>query len=442
MRAVGPGRIRFSDNNASLEIACADESMEWTVRNDGGEMIDFHIATDSQVQVKAEGNAAELSRGETKIRIEGIDHVEGGKIVAKIKPHEAGVLRLTMGTGETLRQAAGKRLLLGCAVAAVDLQDPKLTSLIAEQFNCLTPEYDLMPEKMVADGWKFTFEQGDKVVAFAEKNKMPVIGHMLVWHFVSRKWLFETADRKPLAREEALANLKRYIGEVMSHYRGRIRIWNVVNEAISDKDGEYLRDTPAWRAIGDDYVLKAFEFAHAADPDAELYYNDYNIEDPAKLEKTLRLVRSLKSSGARLDAVGIQGHWLLDWPPTDRIEKAIEALAKEGVKVMITELDVDPLPRDASGADMAVAEKGANPYPNGLPPEVQEKLAKRYGEIVTAIVRHPEVTLLGFWGTHDGRSWLNDFPVKGRTNHPLLFDRQLQPKPAFDAVLRALRSGD
>ncbi|MES2658877.1 MAG: endo-1,4-beta-xylanase [Verrucomicrobiota bacterium] len=441
MRALGPNRIAFSDSNTRFEIACADDSMEWMIRNDSKDAIEFHIALAPQVRVNDLGTSAELSRAETELRIEGINHVTpDGKIVTKIQPHQSGIIRLTVGAAtETLRKAAGKRLLLGCAVAAVDLQDPKLTSLITEQFNCLTPEYDLMPEKLVADGWKFTFEQGDKVVAFAEKNQMPVFGHMLVWHFVSRKWLFESADGKPLGREEALANLKRYIGEVMGHYRGRIKAWDVVNEAISDKDGEYLKDTPALRAIGEDYVQKAFEFARAADPDVELYYNDYNIEDPAKLERTLRLVRSLKSNGVRIDAVGIQGHWLLDWPPTERVGQAIEALAKEGVKVMITELDVDPLPRDASGADMAVAEKGANPYPDGLPPEVQEKLAKRYGEIVSVIVRHPEVTMIGFWGTHDGRSWLNDFPVKGRTNHPLLYDRKLQPKPAFDAVLRALK---
>ncbi len=341
---------------------------------------------------------------------------------------------------ETLREAAGKHLLLGCAVATVDLQDPKLAALIAGQFNCLTPEYEMMPEKMVADGWKFTFDQSDQVVAFAEQHHMPVLGHMLVWHFVTRKWLFETADGKPLERTQALENLKKYIDGVVGHYRGRIKSWNVVNEALSDKDGEYLRDTPARRAIGDDYVEKAFEYAHAADPDAQLYYNDYNIEDPAKLAKTLRLVRALKASGQRIDAVGIQGHWLINWPPTERIEQGIAALAKEGVQVMITELDVDPLPRDLSGADMTVAEKGANPYPDGLPPEMQEKLARRYGEIVTAIVRHPEVTLIGFWGTHDGRSWLNDFPVKKRSNHPLLFDRQYHPKPAFDAVIKALHS--
>ncbi len=341
--------------------------------------------------------------------------------------------------GETLREAADKRLLVGCAVAASDLGNLKLAGLVAEQFNCITPEYDFMPAHMVNDEGRFTFAAGDRVVAFAEAHHMPVFGHMLLWHFVSRKWLFEDRAGKPLPRKKALANLKHYIDTVMGHYKGRIRSWDVVNEAVSDKQGEYLKDTPALRAIGADYVERAFEFAHSADPQAELYYNDYNIEQPPKLEKTIRLVRSLQAKGLHVDAVGVQGHWLIDWPPAEMIGKGIAALAATGVKVMITELDVDPLPREGSGADMAQAEKGADPYRRGLPPGMQQKLAKRYGEIVAAIVREPAVTMIGFWGTHDGRSWLNDYPVKGRTNHPLLFDREYKPKPAFDAVIEALK---
>lgn len=342
----------------------------------------------------------------------------------------------------SLSEAAGDRLWVGCAIAARDLEEPKLTALAAGQFNCLTPEYDFMPEHLVGADGKYTFDAGDRVVAFAESHRMPVFGHMLVWHFVTRKWLFDDAAGKPLPRAQALANLKNYIGTVAGHYRGRIKAWDVVNEAISDRDGEYLKDTPALRAIGEDYIEKAFAFAHAADPKAGLYYNDYNIEQPAKLAKTIRLVRSLQAAGIQLDAVGIQGHWLLDWPPTDRIGKAIDALAATGVKVMITELDVDPLPRDSSGADMAQSQKGADPFPKTFPPEMQAKLARRYGEIVTEIVRHPSVTMIGFWGTHDGRSWLNDYPVKGRTNHPLLFDREYKPKPAFDAVIQALKAAN
>ena len=340
----------------------------------------------------------------------------------------------------TLRAAANDKFLIGTAIATVDLQDPKLVELVKQQFNCITPEYDFMPEKLIDENGNFTFENGDKIVDFAEKNQMPVFGHMLVWHFVTRKWLFENADGTPLPRDKALANLKRYIDGVVGHYKGRIKAWDVVNEAISDDEGVYLKDTPALRAIGPDYIEKAFEFAHAADPDVELYYNDYNIEQPGKLEKTIRLIRELQAKNIRIDAVGVQGHWLLNWPSPEMIEKGIQALAATGVKVMVTELDVDVLPRDVSGADMAQAENGANPYPDALPPEMQEKLAQRYSEIMTVLARQPAITMIGLWGTHDGRSWLNDYPVKNRTNHPLLFDRQLQAKPAFDAVVKTLQT--
>lgn len=349
------------------------------------------------------------------------------------------VLGLPVRGAQSLGAAAGQRLLVGCAVATRDLDDPKLAALVAEQFTALTPEYDFMPAHLVDDAGKFTFDAGDRVVAFAAAAHQPVFGHMLVWHFVTRPWLFEDPAGKPLPREKALANLQQYIATVVGHYKGRIRAWDVVNEALSDKDGEYLRATPALRAIGADYIEKAFAYAQAADPQADLYYNDYNIEQPGKLDKAVRLLRQLRSRGVRLDAVGVQGHWLLDWPPTDMIKKGLDALAATGVKVMVTELDVDPLPRDGSGADMAVAEKGVNPYPHGLPPEMQAKLAQRYGAIVTMLVHHPAVTFIGFWGTHDGRSWLNDYPVKGRTNHPLLFDRAYQPKPAWGAVVKALQ---
>jgi endo-1,4-beta-xylanase len=340
---------------------------------------------------------------------------------------------------ESLREAAAGRLLVGCAVAAADLDHDKLATLIADQFSCITPEYDFMPEHLVDEHGTFTFDAGDRVVAFAEAHRLPVFGHMLVWHFVTRKWLFEGADGKPLPRDQALAQLEHYITGVVGHYRGRIRAWDVVNEAISDQDGGYLKETPALRAIGPDYIEQAFAFAHAADPQAQLYYNDYNIEQPGKLERTIRLITSLQAKGLHIDAVGIQGHWLIDWPPTAMIEKGIAALAATKVKVMITELDVDVLPRNVSGADLALQEKGANPYPDALPSALQSALAARYGEIMVAILRSPAVTMVGFWGTHDGRSWLNDFPVKGRTNHPLLFDRMLQPKPAFSAVINALK---
>jgi endo-1,4-beta-xylanase len=343
----------------------------------------------------------------------------------------------------TLKQAGGPRLLVGAAVAPRHLDDPKLAALLAEQFNSLTAENDMKPQSLHPEPGTFTFEQADKIADFAQRHDMKLIGHTLLWHQQSPAWMFQDANQQPLPREKALENLKTHIETVVKHFDGKVLGWDVVNEALSDSGDEYLRDTPARRAIGDDYVVKAFEFARAAGPNVELYYNDYNIEQPYKRAKGLRLIKELQAAGVKLDGVGIQGHWLLDSPSPKEIDEAIAAYAALGVKVMITELDIDVLPRKGGGADISATEKqGLDPYKQGLPDDVQQKLAKRYGELFEVLAKHRDagvLTRVTFWGFYDGSTWLDNWPVKGRTNHPFLWDRQLQRKPAFDAVVEALR---
>lgn len=340
---------------------------------------------------------------------------------------------------ESLREAAAGLVEIGGAASAADLQDPKFAALYRRHFNTITARRDMMPSELVDDQGHYDFTKADAIMAYAGENHLTVYGHMLLWQHLSRDWLFKDKDGKWLPREQALANLKGYIDTVVGRYRGRIKSWDVVNEAISDDDSEYLRDVPARRAIGEDFIVKAFEFAHAADPAAELYYNDYNIELPVKRAKTLRLLRQLRDAGVRIDAVGIQGHWMLDRKTLEPhvISEAIREFSAAGFKVMVTELDIDVLPRTVSGANMATVEEGPNPYPDGLPDEMQQRLAQRYAEIFDAILEPGVVTMITFWGTHDGNSWLNNFPVKRRTNYPLLFDRALAPKPAYFAVLEA-----
>ncbi len=341
----------------------------------------------------------------------------------------------------SLRHAANGRLLVGTAVMSRDLNNPAIAALVAEQFDCLTAENEFKPMALHPRPGEFRFTGADRIVDFAQAHRMKVIGHTLCWHSQSPAFLFRGPDGRPLPRDEALKNLKDHIDGVVGHFKGKVAGWDVVNEAISDAKGEYLRDTPARRALGDDYIVKAFEFARAADPDADLYYNDYGNENPEKLEKTIRLIRELKSRGVRLDGVGLQCHLRLDDPEApDRLDRAIVAYAAEGVKVMMTELDVDVLPRRTRGADVAARERGgADPYRNGLPPEVAEAQSRLYGRIFRVLLKHPGVvTRVTFWGTNDGSSWLNSWPVAGRTNHPLLWDRALKPKPAFDAVLDAM----
>ena len=268
-------------------------------------------------------------------------------------------------SARTLRHAVKGRFLIGAAVMSRRLDDPRLAALVAQQFDCLTAENEFKPRSLQPQPGKFNFAAADKIVEFAQSHRMKVVGHTLCWHGQSPPWMFRGPDGKPLPRDEALRNLKGHIDAVVGHFKGKVVGWDVVNEAISDAKDEYLRDTPARRAIGDDYIVKAFEFAHAADPEAELYYNDYGNENAGKREKTIRLIRELKAAGVRLDAVGIQCHLRLDEPDAaDRLDQAIAAYAAEGVKVVISELDVDVLPRRARGADVAAREQGgADPYP-------------------------------------------------------------------------------
>ncbi len=337
-----------------------------------------------------------------------------------------------------LRRSAPEGLLIGCPVGAIDLDNPPLLELIKEQFNCITIEAELMPFKMGARRDDFAFAAADKVADWAEAQGFPIFGHMLVWDYRTPQWMFENEQGVPLPREEGLANLRYYIHSVMTRYKGRIRAWNVVNEALSDKGDEYWRPTKGWKSMGDDYVAKAFEYAHEADPDVELYYNDYNLVLPNKREKAVGLLRSLQEQGLRIDAIGMQGHWMIGFPDLIEIDRSVEAFAAEGVKVLITELDVDVLPRTVEGANMESVEEGPNPYPDSLPPEMERRLAERYRELFATLLQHPEIEGITFWGSVDDRSWLNDFPVLGRTNYPLLFGRGLVKKPAYYAAIRAL----
>jgi endo-1,4-beta-xylanase len=341
----------------------------------------------------------------------------------------------------TLRQAAGERILIGAAIGSRSLDRPAHASLIAQQFSCVTAENEMKSVSLQRVQGSFTFERADRIVDFAKDHNIQVIGHTLCWHSQAPQWLFQDNAGQPLRREAALANLKAHIDAVVKHFKGKVKGWDVVNEVTNDAPEPYLRNTPARRAIGDDFVLKAFEFAHEADPDAELYYNDYGIDVGGKRERALRLIRQIKEAGLRIDAVGIQGHWALQSPNLAEIERGIQAFIKERVKVMITEMDIDVLPRNRGlGADINATERqGSDPYRAGLPDEVQRSLADRYGALFSMFMRYSQVARVTLWGVSDGDSWLNNFPVRGRTNHPLLFDRQLRPKPAFSAVVKALQ---
>jgi endo-1,4-beta-xylanase len=350
-----------------------------------------------------------------------------------------------------LKDAFKGRFLIGAALnnARFSGSNAAAADLIATQFNSISPENVLKWESVHPQPGKYDFEAADRYVAFGQSHGMFIVGHTLIWHSQTPKWVFQDDQGKPADRDTLLARMRDHIHAVAGRYAGKIGGWDVVNEALND-DGT-LRQSPWMKIIGEDYLLKAYQFAREADPDAQLYYNDFSLENPAKRDGAIALVGKLRAQGVRIAAVGLQGHYKMDWPSTNLVDETIGAFAGHGIKVMITELDLDLLPAATKSQSAEVSMNFAlqaelNPYTNGLPEAVQQKLAERYADLFSVFVaRRDSVTRVTFWGVTDDNSWLNTWPVKGRTAYPLLFDRSGHPKPAFGAVIRTgagIKSGD
>ena len=331
-----------------------------------------------------------------------------------------------------LKEAYSGCFLIGAAVGGADLK-PAERDLLFSQFGVVTPENCMKPGPLQPAEGRFQFGPADALIDMASAHGLIVNGHTLVWHQQCPDWFFVDGD-KPAGRDLVLQRMRAHIAAVAGHFAGRVKSWEVVNEAIDDGPG-YQRRSKWLTAIGEEFVAEAFAAAHAADPKAELYYNDYNIERQPKRDKALRLVRDLKKRGAPIDGIGIQGHWQLDRIPYRDIEDAIVAFHGEGLKVLITELDIDVIPRRTAGADIGARQAGGrDPYADGLPADVQQRLADQYARLFAIFLKHRDkIGRVTFWGLHDGRTWLNGWPSR-RTNHPLLWDRSLNAKPALTAV--------
>jgi endo-1,4-beta-xylanase len=338
----------------------------------------------------------------------------------------------------SLKEAFKADFAVGVSLGSMAAFDATERALIVREFNSITTENNLKPARVQPTEGVFTFAEGDALVAFAQEHRIPVIGHNLAWHQATPDWFFVDGD-KPASRDLLLKRLREHIHAVVGHFRGKIKGWDVVNEGLSDKRDEYLRPNKWQQIIGDDYIAQAFSFAHEADPDMELYFNDYGNEYPHKREKTLRLIKDLQARGLRVDGIGMQLHLQLDRIPFDEIDRSLTAFRALGVKVMITELDLDLVERSVWGADTAQHEEptATNLGWKEAPPELLQRQAEQYAKLFALLRKHADIVdRVTFWNLHDGKSWLNNWPVKGRINHPLLFDRALQPKPAYRAVLQ------
>lgn len=339
---------------------------------------------------------------------------------------------------------------IGAAVSTGLLrgQEAEAEKLLRRHFDSVTAENAMKPDAMQPREGDFTFTDADRLVKIAEESGAEVVGHTLVWHSQTPRWFFEGKDGQPITRELALERLRTHIKTVVGRYKGKIKEWDVVNEAINDGPG-VLRQTPWLRAIGEDYIAEAFRAAHEADPAAILVYNDYNIELDYKRPKALELLKRLIDQKVPIHAVGIQSHWRVQNPPLAEMEKAIKEFSALGLKVMVTEFDMGVLPTQYQGADLSRAQTLTpeqlavlNPYTQGLPAEAAKLHADKVKESFDLFLRYKkDIGRVTFWGIHDGHSWLNNFPIRGRTDYPLLFDRALKAKPAFFAIQKPTATG-
>ncbi len=350
-----------------------------------------------------------------------------------------------------LKEAFADDFLVGVAVAQniITRNETPSIDLICEQFNAVSPESVLKPEYIHPTPEVWDFSEGDAYCQFAADHGLKALGHTLMWHNQTPDHFWLHADGSVKSPEEMKATLEEYVEKTVTHFAGKVYAWDVVNEVVSEEGG--YRHDKGWEKYYDgnldDLVSLAFRTAQRCDPEAELYYNDYNMWRQTKVDGAVHIVKMLQEQGIRIDGVGIQAHWGLNYPSTEDIEKTIDRLYDLGVKVMITELDIDMLPFSKEGQmtgkamyDPALQReefmRWLNPYPDGVTPEMEQQIADRYEEVMRTIWnKRDKISRVTFWGLHDGVSWKNDYPIPNRTNYPLLFDRQLQKKKAFYQVV-------
>jgi endo-1,4-beta-xylanase len=350
----------------------------------------------------------------------------------------------------TLKDVFKKTFLIGVAVNQRQFtgEDTNGVALITSQFNSLSPEnvlkWEIVHPRSGTNA--YNFEPGDAYVAFGEKNHMVIVGHTLAWHSQTPRWVFQDENGRALKgtnaadRELLLHRLHDHIQTVVGRYRGRIQIWDVVNEALNDSsninDTNVLRQSSPWvRILGDEFIVKAFEYAHAADPKAILRYNDYSIENEPKRKRLIALIKMLQARHVPVMAIGSQTHANLSWPSPELEDAALTDIARLGLPIHITELDVNG---SQGGQRTQSADINQNNQATGTtnqsPVEAaQQRLTQQYSNLFGVFLKHRNsIKLVTFWGVTDADSWR-------RNGSPLLFDGNWQPKPAFDAVIKTAR---
>ncbi|WP_127534184.1 endo-1,4-beta-xylanase [Paenibacillus kobensis] len=325
-------------------------------------------------------------------------------------------------SGPSLRELYHNHYRIGAAVNSRTIGSQR--DLLLYHFNSITAENEMKFESVHPAEDVYTFEQADRIAALAKENDIALRGHALVWHNQTSKWMFEGKDGGLVDKETLFARMKSHIDTVVGRYKGQIYAWDVVNEAVSEEEGELLRQSKWLEIAGPEFIERAFRYAHEADPNAQLFYNDYNECGPVKRDKIYTLVKSLLDKDVPIHGIGLQAHWGPSDPAEDRIREAIEKYASLGLRLHITEMDISVFEWKDHRADLT--------EPTA---EMQERHAERYEMAFRLFNEYKDVIdCVTFWGISDDYTWLDYFPVRSRKNWPFLFDVNHQTKESFRRV--------
>jgi endo-1,4-beta-xylanase len=320
---------------------------------------------------------------------------------------------------------------IGVAVSPRALKTDE-AQLILQQFNSITAENAMKMGPIHPEENRYNWEGADSIAAFAQRHGLKFRGHTLCWHSQAPRWFFTDASGNPVSKEVLLQRLKDHITTVVQRYKGKVYAWDVVNEVISDKKDEFYRPSPFYTIIGEEFIAKAFQYAHEADPSALLFYNDYNEISASKREKIYKMVKGLKDAGIPIHGIGLQGHWAVNEPSRAQLDSTIGRFAELGLKIQITELDISVYPKEHEARD-----RKAEDYQTDFTEEKEKKQLEVYKMCFEVFRKYKHaITGITFWNISDRHSWLDNFPVRGRKDYPLLFDKDLKPKKAFWEVVK------
>lgn len=305
--------------------------------------------------------------------------------------------------------------------------------LITREFNSITAENAMKMGPIHPFEKVYNWAGGDSIAAFAKRNNMKMRGHTLCWHNQTPRWLFfDSSTNQQVTKEVLLQRLKEHITTVVTRYKDVIYAWDVVNEVISDKADEFFRPSLWYQICGEEFVEKTFQWAHEADPKALLFYNDYNEINPVKRQKIIKMIRNLQAKGIPVHGIGLQGHWAVSEPAKDQLDQTLKDFSALGLALHVTELDISVYTKEHNAR-----ERKASDYDTVFTATKEAKQIEVYKICFELFKKYRKnISSVTFWNISDRSSWLDNFPVRGRKDYPLLFDAQLKPKKAYWEVVK------